>query len=1183
MASLFTTKKRLLTLYVNKLEHILNNLKGDRLEDTPLNPDLPQDTQSENIHGLEEGISVLESSMGKVEKALHELASMGDNPELTGKEKEIEEYSLNGETILMAAFDYLLMLQARLRALKSSVPSLTSTSRESSTHAPIGQAKIKTQELPPIPIPTFAGNIWEWDSFWGIFNTNIHSQDVTEMAKFNYLLSSLRGEARDSIKKFQVTADNYRKAIQFLHNKYGNREALVNTLVEKLDTCSLHGQSIRDQRRLLEELQVIISQLEEKGEEVNNSWLIKKVLCKFPDTLKRKVITKKQGIASTTPFTMSVLFQLIDEILSTEELLLTFTEAKHKAIVSDNTTPSQKLGVRRPTKGICMFCEGTHPSNACNKYSTPQERSLHLRRNNLCLICASGTHSTSQCKGRRCFRCGWPHHTSCCFKGGLTHSSKPADTEGDSHRSATLAAKKGRGRDNNDNKSTKAKSHLIITTENNSCSNPSDDTLGEPVILQHHTITDSIPLVRHPFLPIGEVTIIDNTTQALIKVSVLLDTGAELSFIDSSLAERLQLPVLEKKVVQLMTFGSSDVKKTSCNRVCLKAWDAEGNPHDLDLFIHNILTRPLETPSLPDSDAEFIRTLNLPIKWEQDHGQVTPSILLGCDQLWSFMEANQPTIALPSGMRILPTTLGYLISGRPQSRGENILQIKAVSHPTAENEDHWTNPWTMDVVQQYAIQSEENEMTQEEKDKWDNFWTLESAGTEEFTGTEKQARTELDAKVWERFNDTVQRRPDGYYLRLPWIEQHPYLPDNKALAYRRLVNVWASISKDDALLEQYDNIFREQLRDNIIEQVEESTNGAAGEQIHYIPHQPVITPHKATTKLRIVFDASAHYKNCPSLNDVLYRGPVIPPPIYGILLRLRIGSIALISDIEKAFLQVRLQEQDRDATRCFWLRNYKTPPSVENTIKFRFTRVTFGLKSSPFLLVAAIRYHLNTYQTEDDSIRDIKKNMYVDNLILTTDTLEEAIHVYRRTKQMFQEINMNLREFSSNNHLLVDAITGKDRAIETHPKVLGLLWDTNSDTILASCHFPGTQTRTKRTITSVIASIYDPLGWILPLLHKAKVFLRELWKDQYAWGQNLPTHKENEWDNIIEEAGGFEKRIPRYCAPKEAEVILVTFADASLASMAACTYLCYDATSFLVMAKSKLPSLQVKYTIPKLE
>ncbi|KAK5976219.1 Pao retrotransposon peptidase [Trichostrongylus colubriformis] len=197
--------------------------------------------------------------------------------------------------------------------------------------------------------------------------------------------------------------------------------------------------------------------------------------------------------------------------------------------------------------------------------------------------------------------------------------------------------------------------------------------------------------------------------------------------------------------------------------------------------------------------------------------------------------------------------------------------------------------------------------------------------------------------------------------------------------------------------------------------------------------------------------------------------------------------------------------------------------------------------------------------------------MYVDSLILTTDTIEEAIHGYRRTKHIFQEINMNLREFHP-----INAVEQKDRAIETHPKVLGLFWEVNNDTILASCHFPDTPYVTKRTITSAIASIYDPLGWILPLLHKAKVFLRKLWKEQYTWDQELPTDKVNEWVNITGAVEGFEKQIPRYLAPKEAEIILVTFADASSSSMAACTYLCHGTMSSLVMAKAKLPSLQVE-------
>ena len=116
------------------------------------------------------------------------------------------------------------------------------------------------------------------------------------MIKYNYLLNSLEGEARQCIKKFQVTKDNYSKAINFLLSKYENREVLINTLVEQLDNCFLHSSSIKDQRALLEHQQVIIIQLLQKGEQVNSLWLIKKVLPKFPDSVKRKVITKKRTL-----------------------------------------------------------------------------------------------------------------------------------------------------------------------------------------------------------------------------------------------------------------------------------------------------------------------------------------------------------------------------------------------------------------------------------------------------------------------------------------------------------------------------------------------------------------------------------------------------------------------------------------------------------------------------------------------------------------------------------------------------------------------------------------------------------------------------------------------------------------------------------------------------------------------
>ena len=83
-----------------------------------------------------------------------------------------------------------------------------------------------------------------------------------------------------------------------------------------------------------------------------------------------------------------------------------------------------------------------------------------------------------------------------------------------------------------------------------------------------------------------------------------------------------------------------------------------------------------------------------------------------------------------------------------------------------------------------------------------------------------------------------------------------------------------------------------------------------------IPHHAVITPQKSTTKLRVVYDASVKSKQTnKSLNECLYRGPVMINDLYGILIRFRLYTITHVADIEKAFHQLGLQKSQRDVTR----------------------------------------------------------------------------------------------------------------------------------------------------------------------------------------------------------------------------------------------------------------------------
>ena len=133
---------------------------------------------------------------------------------------------------------------------------------------------------------------------------------------------------------------------------------------------------------------------------------------------------------------------------------------------------------------------------------------------------------------------------------------------------------------------------------------------------------------------------------------------------------------------------------------------------------------------------------------------------------------------------------------------------------------------------------------------------------------------------------------------------------------------------------------------------------------HYIPHNVVVNPSKATTKVRIVYDASAKTKlDNNSLNECLYRGTILLHNLTGILLRFRMKQIAVVADIEKTFLQIGLPEVVKDVTRFFWLKN-KTIINVENNIQaYRFCRVPFGIICSPFLLAATFDHHLKIFDS----------------------------------------------------------------------------------------------------------------------------------------------------------------------------------------------------------------------------
>ena len=161
-----------------------------------------------------------------------------------------------------------------------------------------------------------------------------------------------------------------------------------------------------------------------------------------------------------------------------------------------------------------------------------------------------------------------------------------------------------------------------------------------------------------------------------------------------------------------------------------------------------------------------------------------------------------------------------------------------------------------------------------------------------------------DTKIHEDFLQQLTRTLSGYYeTKLPWK-----LPAKKNLAAARLGSTTRKLEKTGKL-QEYDQIVREQIESGIMKPVPPRPTG---EVEHYILHQE----HAETRKMRIVYDCSSRANaQGPSLNDCLETGLPLQPLLFDILLQNQMRKYCITGDIQKAFLQIRVHEQDRDTQR----------------------------------------------------------------------------------------------------------------------------------------------------------------------------------------------------------------------------------------------------------------------------
>jgi hypothetical protein len=1049
-------------------------------------------------------------------------------------------------------------------------------------HAPIAPSDPRSSrvKLLKLQLRSFGGDLTKWVSFWESFESAVHdNKDLSDIEKFNYLSSLLERSAREAIAGLALTSTNYHQAIDTLKRRFGSKQQIVNKHVDTL--LQLEGvtssQNTRALRRLFDNISSHVRSLRSLGvgSDAYGTVLCPVLLAKLPADL-QLIISRK---VSESDWNLDPLMEAVEEEITARERI-GGSQVRHPTRKNDSKPPPTATalmsgdgpGVTTP----CCYCNQLHAHSSCNTVTDVETRRQTLLKKGRCFSCLRRGHLSRDCPSRsRCRTCNGRHHTSICHRSSAPtghdqqsqHSQPPNSISGTSMISGTQTTPTM----NVDHPSTLNPGAPAFTSPPTSTSLYMDS--NKAVLLQTALVEVSNPL----------------RPASVLKLRLVMDSGSQRSYLTQRVKDALGLEACETQSLSIAAFGSQRREPKQCEVVRLNVCTKLGTNQRLELFVVPHICDPLMHQPVSMSSKKYSHLSQLDLADPSSGEMLEVDLLIGSDFYWEFMTGE--TIRGQSGPVAVKTTLGWVLSGPVETTGH----LKS----------------TASLITTHTLRAE-GVTNQELNTTLKTFWDLESLGI-----------LERGDPVLDHFTSTIQMKCRRYEVALPWREHHSPLPDNYDLSYQRLHGLLRRLKQKPAILQEYDSIIRDQLSKGIVEQVKDLKEDPEV-PVHYLPHHAVIRQDKETTKLRVVYDASARSSG-PSLNDCLHTGPKFNQKI---LLRFRSYPIALVADIEKAFLMISIAPEDRNVLRFLWLSDaFHSEPEV---VIMRFTRVVFGVSASPFLLNATIKHHLEKYlSSHPDLVTALMQSIYVDDLVCGANSEEEAYVLYADSKEILSHGSFNLRKFVSNSQLLQKRINDQEassRLIQSsktpvnpagievseetfveatlptnqsggpgEQKVLGVRWEVSRDQLTFDLSGVAAMAKnldpTKRNVISIIGQIYDPLGFLSPVTIMLKMLMQESFKGEIAWDQRLQGELLTKWQNIIDDLmDSLPITLPRCYMMSTGEgscvYRLYGFCDASLSAYAAVIYLVAETEnnkySSFVVAKTRVSPLKTQ-TIPRLE